>query len=161
LLLAAVARGSIVAPNGVPQILGTCGLEIYAMGSSWWSRNSCWNQVRGILEFDLRGVRARAPFRHATLLLADSGSTSSGAPQTTNLLGYVGDGVRSVADWGAPTVLVQTFTRPNSAGTTPHDVTDWLNDRIAAGDAFLGLRLEGATADTFDAFGFTGQLRLD
>ena len=160
-MLLTVARGTIVAPNGVPQINGNCGLEIYAMGGLWWNSNACWNQARGIMEFDVRNVAVRAPFNHVTLLLQDSGSSSTGAMQSTNVWGYVGDGVRSTADWDAPAVFVQNIVRPNVAGTTSHDVTSWVNARIAAGDSFLGFRLEPGAFETFEAFGFSGKLLFD
>jgi hypothetical protein len=153
-------RGSIIAPNGVPQINPSCGLEIFVAGSNWWPVNGCWNQVRGIMEFDLRTLLG-APYRRVTLSLQDTGSTASGAPQTTNVLGFTGDGALRVEDWGAPASFVTALTRPNVAGMTDHDVTVFVNGRLTTGDRFVGFRLEPGDPATFDAFGFSGRLTFE
>jgi len=113
--------------------------------------------VRGILEFDLRQLPSGLS-RRVVLVLQDSGATSSGLPQTTNILGYSADGVRTVDDWSRPATLVLTITRPNVAGTTTHEVTDFVNASRAAGNPFVGFRMEAADPSTYDAFGFSGQL---
>ena len=157
--LVSVARGSIVAPGGVPQIVKDCGLEIFSAGADWWSAR-CWDHVRGIMEFDLRTLPP-GPSHRVVLVLQDSGATGTGQPQTTNILGYGADGVRTVEDWDRPATLVLTVTRPNVAGTTTHEVTDFVNARRAAGNAFVGFRLEAADPSTYDAFGFSGVLTFE
>ncbi len=111
------------------------------------------------MEFNVRTTPR--PIRRAWLYLQDSGSSSMAVPQSTNVVGYSGDGVVTAADWSATGTLVITVTRPNVSGVTAHEVTAHVNARLAAGDAFLGFRLEGAAADSFDAFGFYGQLVIE
>ena len=109
------------------------------------------------MEFDLRRLPPGMS-RRVLLALQDSGATSSGLPQTTNILGYSGDGVRTVEDWGRTAIMVLTITRPNVAGTTTHDVTDFVNASRAAGVPFVGFRMEAAESLTYDGFGFSGLL---
>jgi hypothetical protein len=109
------------------------------------------------MEFDVRGL-SPGPSRRVMLALQDSGASGSGLPQTTNVMGYAADGVRTVEDWGRPATIVLTFSRPNVAGTTMHEVTDFVNASRAAGSSFVGFRMEAATSATYDAFGFSGVL---
>jgi hypothetical protein len=154
--LVSVARGSIVAPGGVPQIVKDCGLEIFSAGSNWWTAR-CWDHVRGVMEFDLRALPPGLS-RRVVLVLQDSGASGTGQPQTTNVLGYAADGVRTVEDWDRPANLVLTVTRPNVAGTTTHEVTEFVNASRAAGNRFVGFRMEPVDSSTYDAFGFSGLL---
>jgi hypothetical protein len=157
--VASVARGTITAPGGNPQINRNCGYEVVVTGSDWWT-NGCWVQARGILEFDLRSLQGRGANR-VTLSLQDTGATSARVPQSTNIMGYAADGFLTETDWGVAAQLVMTMTRPDVAGSSDHDVTTYVNDRLDAGDSFVGFRLEPADAATFDAFGFSGMLTLE
>ena len=152
-------RGSITAPNGVPELNGRCGGEIFAMGSDWWV-STCWNNVRGIMEFDVRYLPAYT-FRRVILSLRDTGSAASGELQTTRVLGYRGDGWLTVDDWGSPAAHVLTVTRPDVAGTTEHDVTEFVNAELRSGSGYVGFRLEPGGPSTFEAFGLWGNLRLE
>lgn len=152
------ARGSIIAPGGVPQQVNPCGIEIVAAGSDWWG-NGCWNQVRGIMEFDLRGLPAGGLSR-ATLRLQDSGATGV-SPQIIEIFGYPADGQLTLADWDQAASHLMTISRPDSAGTTLHDVTSFVAACMSAGDAFVGFRYEPGAASTLDAFGFWGELVLE
>jgi hypothetical protein len=64
-------------------------------------------------------------------------------------------------DWAVPATLLLTITRPDVAGTTEHDVTDFVNAQLLAGHPFIGFRLEPGDAATFDAFGTWGQLTFE
>jgi len=157
--VASVARGTITAPNGNPQINRNCGYEVVVAGSDYWT-NGCWVQARGIFEFDLRSLQGRLANR-VTLRLQDTGSTTARAPQSTNIMGYPADGFLTDTDWGAAAELLMTMTRPDVAGSSVHDVTTYVNDRLSAGDSFVGFRLEPADPATFDAFGFSGMLTFE
>jgi len=90
---------------------------------------------RGIVEFDLRGLR---PVRHARLVALEHYDTI-GAPVGLSLFGYRADGMLSLTDFAAGTPLTAAAHRPGDGVNL--DVTGFVNEAIALRYDFIGLNL--------------------
>ncbi len=105
----------------------------------------------GFLEFDLTPL-APGPHDSVSLFLADKGGTGNTA--TTAVFYFSGDGVETQGDLTIPAQYLFDITRPLSGETTEHDVTDAVNDLLAAQATHIGFRFHGTQSNRTDAFGF-------
>jgi len=108
-------------------------------------------------EFDLSSLPP-GPFSQVVLRMPDSGGWSLGISWTEGV-GYIGDGVISVEDWGRGAVSLFEIGREYGMGdTTEQDVTDFVNANL--GETFIGFRLQAADSMCWDSFGHALYLRF-